>query len=402
MVGKHGGHFCVLLVIIIGTVESNAERVVNHSHKHLTTIPHNKISKRVTTLDLSRNELTKLTNNEFERYTLLIKLHLENNKIDTVTGNAFIKCPSLELLDLSDNYLESFPRLTSVRTTLKKLYLNGNKLTDIASIDINEFIVLTSLTLEGNGHTQAETFGVNPCAQLHSCVLSSILKISQIFFMNCGQLKQLTLYNGSFRPNPLTDSAFTHTPLVYLRMIYMNLKSFPNFPKLGQTLEVFWVHYNAFPEPLLSEDFENLVKLELLSLKYCSITTFPEVTPLASTLNVLVLDKNNITFVPSDIFKNFTKLRTVKMTGNPLGHIPTFGYADATIQLLELNDAHLTTITCEDLSQFKALTRLDIKNNFRNGKDILSCDCESATWPSTLAALHLTGGEIGCIRTVRY
>ncbi len=93
----------------------------------LATLPptFGQLLKKLTYVDLSNNELTKLPDS-FIKLTLLRRLNLRSNKFKQVPS-IICKLPLLEGLDLSGNELEGFPPTLNQLTNLKCLDFSYNK-----------------------------------------------------------------------------------------------------------------------------------------------------------------------------------------------------------------------------------------------------------------------------------
>lgn len=89
---------------------------------------------KLTNLDISRNELTKVPNYLFKDMSELTFLVLAGNKISEVTSKTFSKLGKLNILDLRFNQLPIFPDSTfSTLQQLNGLLLSDNLITEVPS-----------------------------------------------------------------------------------------------------------------------------------------------------------------------------------------------------------------------------------------------------------------------------
>jgi len=71
----------------------------------LHQVPRSGISPTVTSLDLSKNQLTMLTSGSLVALRNVVRLKLDNNEIERILDGAFELTPSLQNLHLSSNNL---------------------------------------------------------------------------------------------------------------------------------------------------------------------------------------------------------------------------------------------------------------------------------------------------------
>ena len=102
----------------------------NCSSRQLNSIPPF-IDSGTTVLDLSNNNISKVTNKSFGELQQLNKLNLSLNEIDSLEPDAFFGLIRLRILDLSWNkllydYTTFRPEVFKPLKNLKEIYLNGN------------------------------------------------------------------------------------------------------------------------------------------------------------------------------------------------------------------------------------------------------------------------------------
>lgn len=113
---------------------------------------------RFQSLFLDSNYIGKLANDSFALYPNIKKLWLSYNKVHTVEPGSLELLTELEFLDLSQNALKEVP--PGLPKSLKKLYLNGNPVTDMRNLE--RAVGLQVLSLKGSELNAYPKLGVLP------------------------------------------------------------------------------------------------------------------------------------------------------------------------------------------------------------------------------------------------
>jgi Leucine-rich repeat (LRR) protein len=127
------------------SVQSQESSVMLARNK-LNTLEHEKLPGKTVELSLFANDLREmptLSANSLKR------LQLGYNKLKIFPSNIAGNYPSLTVLDLSGNKIESLPPNLRFLTSLRALYLADNRLTRIPA-DIGKLVNLTILVLRDN------------------------------------------------------------------------------------------------------------------------------------------------------------------------------------------------------------------------------------------------------------
>ena len=114
----------------------------------LSRVPATSLSRsaKLTSLDLSKNELVKLDNKTFHLLPTLQVLNLSSCSLSTISTTSLANLTFLTTLDLSRNLLESVPSTQlSTLTQLKQLNLSGNKFRVIGPHSLRELQHLQQL-----------------------------------------------------------------------------------------------------------------------------------------------------------------------------------------------------------------------------------------------------------------
>ncbi|XP_046563864.1 slit homolog 1 protein-like [Haliotis rubra] len=122
---------------------------VNCSGSNLQYVPWG-LHSMIKVLDLSNNNLTRLSGGNFQKYTSLEKLYLRNNQISELENETFSMLTKLKNLDLSSNQFTRVPVEALQLSELSLLSLKGNRLTVIENRDFIGLKFLKILHLDGN------------------------------------------------------------------------------------------------------------------------------------------------------------------------------------------------------------------------------------------------------------
>lgn len=160
--------------------------------------------EQITTLSLSRNELTTIF--DLRNLTRLTTLNLEGNKISALTGTEFTGLSQLRFLFLSNNYLNFIPPETfKTSPNLQLIHLANNNLFEIADGTFTSFHDLSVLELDGNqiGRLQTGVF------ENTSGLISINLMANKISVIERGVFDHLSLLNSLFlKGNVCIDENF--------------------------------------------------------------------------------------------------------------------------------------------------------------------------------------------------
>ncbi len=141
-------------------------------------------------INLAFKDLTTLNSETFNSYdnSIVEEIRLEYNQIKTIEDDLFLQFPILERLVLFQNNLETIP---NIPPSLKRLYVNKNKITDINNFDFKNVI-----RFEINDNLLTK---VNPTFsdELVYCVFTGnkIEEISEDLFLNKNKLEYINIDN---------------------------------------------------------------------------------------------------------------------------------------------------------------------------------------------------------------
>ncbi|XP_078684268.1 uncharacterized protein LOC144917821 [Branchiostoma floridae x Branchiostoma belcheri] len=206
----------------------------------LTCVPQD-LSKSLTYLDLSRNDIATISRKTLLRYRRLEKLVLSSNQIINIQSGSFPVLPQLLELSLNSNKITNIQRgAFSNIPRLQKLFLSSNRITFIQHGAFRNLAQLQELSLSQNQIQHVEISNL-PQLQNLNLARNQITNIRHGVFRSLPQLQNLNLKNNQISNIQL--SAFSN--LLQLQSLYLNgnrIKTFQsdalsNLPQL-QTLQL--------------------------------------------------------------------------------------------------------------------------------------------------------------------
>ncbi|KAK2458096.1 receptor protein EIX2 [Trifolium repens] len=312
----------------------------------------------------------------------LLHLSLSNCGIKNslIPRYAFQNMTSLVYVDLSSNELhgpipESFQNMTSIES----LYLVGNNFTSIPSW-FGKFEKLTLLELSYNGlHGQMP----HAFANLSSLVNLDLSwnQIDSIPSLSFGNLKKLAnLYLSSNRLYGPIPEAFRN--MTSIETLYLSSNNFALVPwwicKL-EKLTFIDLSSNALHGPI-PDAFQNMIFIEYLMLSGNSLTSIPPWLAELKKLVSLDLSGNQLTLKESflsSIITNMCNLQELylsrnKLKGELMGHSKLSGCIRYDLEVLDLQNNHISDRLPNWLGQLENLNYLHISSNFLHGPIPLS------------------------------
>ncbi|XP_055792860.1 relaxin receptor 2-like isoform X1 [Salvelinus fontinalis] len=228
------------------------------------------VSTNVTWLSLKSNEIQRLSDNIFSKYTHLQRLFLQNNSIQTISTQAFSGLYKLERLFLSENSISSLsPGVFSDLRNLWWLVLDHNPLNSVSQ---DTFTGLTSLMFLSMVNTSLVQLP-QPSLCHHTPNLSwvdfegnQVLTISYSTLMTCSQLTVLLLMGNKITTLPEN----TFQSLVVLEELDLSDNRITELPNNTFKSLKSLVKLNISHNPLFHihpGHFDHLTQLQSLSLE---------------------------------------------------------------------------------------------------------------------------------------
>ncbi|KAG5226253.1 LRR receptor serine/threonine-protein [Salix suchowensis] len=299
----------------------------------------------------------------------------------------FFNLKNLELLDLSDNTLNSnnIFQTIGMMTTLKILRLQGCSLNDQLPTGLCDLNHLQELDISYNDISGF----LPPClANLTSLqelnLLYNHLKIPMSLspLYNLSKLKHFYGYD-----NEIYTEKDDHnlSPKFQLESLYLSnhgqvARAFPKFLYHQFNLQILVLMNIQIKGEFPSWLIENNTYLQRLSLRNCSLSG-PFLLPRSSHLNLLILSISTNYFqgqIPAEIGAYFPKLQVLVMSDNGFdGIIPSSLGSMSSLQLLDLSNNFLTGRTHSNnslqgqipgwIGKMSSLEFLDISRNNLSG-----------------------------------
>lgn len=302
-------------------------------------------------VDLSYNHLMSVPSKTFETQRRLLELHLNHNKISSVTNTTFLGLGNLTVLSLRGNYLETLsPYLFGHLGRLEELDLGQNR---ISSVDPNAFARLASLRVLYLDDNQLSTVPTPSFPLLHNLAelhigLNSFNNLSEDAFSGLGKLNGLDL--GGAGLQAVSENSFRGLPGLRTLVLADNkLTRVPTRQLAALTrLEDLTIGQNEM-QILEAGAFRGLTHLRRLDVSGAYRLERVERGALRDNLNLetLILSSN----------KRLSELDESALAGLP------------NLRHLVLRDNALTTLH-ESLATWPALKKLDVSDN------PLDCTCQ--------------------------
>lgn len=359
--------------------------------RHLQAIPDG-LSESVTSVDLSDNEianvdtdkLSKLQNLQilmlhlnslrqlkpyaFANLTRLEKLHIGNNRIETIGDDAFTDLPLLRDLDLTKNMISeitgkfnlpnirrltlSFNQITSLQDNtlngvrnVTQLILSDNKITYISKSAFDGMTYLAKLVLCGNPIKNIDNIfhnvGTMSYLDVSYCQLTKFPKnlpwaLRQLVISNNNltilesQDLRGTLYLGVLildnnQIQVVQDGAFLYTP--YLQLINISNNKLTHLPEIPKNVETFNANSNEI-QKIFQSNFAHDSALKILSLSNNKISDIPAYAFLRlGNLSELQLNQNSIKDIKNMTFSGLRQVITLNLDFNPIEKIEYRAFA---------------------------------------------------------------------------
>ncbi|CAH0590056.1 unnamed protein product [Chrysodeixis includens] len=293
-------------------------------------------------LDMANFNLTSINDFAFFNLTLLARLNISNNQIQTVSPNNFMGVDNMYSLDMSYNNITNLTFSNSTLTHLKAVYLNNNKLTNVSRLFVNKCNLLyldlsnnnignpieigshflpnlTVLHLANNKIIEFNNPKTDTLIELIDLGLSSngIKEINLSYFKD---LMTVDLSNNDL--SYINSTLFEHN--AYLHSLDLSRNNIKDIPpgtfQYMKTLKLLNMSSN-FLTKLRYGSLRGLHKTELLDLSRNNIEVLDvDIFHECNELKTLVIDYNRIkTFdVERLILISLRQLRTLSLGGNPI------------------------------------------------------------------------------------
>ncbi|XP_020381550.2 leucine-rich repeat and immunoglobulin-like domain-containing nogo receptor-interacting protein 1 [Rhincodon typus] len=358
-----GGVLCwqSVLLLILGAVLSGhasgcparcdcsaQERSVVCHRKRFITVPEG-IPTETRLLDLSKNRIKTINQDEFVAYPLLEELELNENIISTVEPGAFSNLPNLRSLGLRSNRLKLIP--LGVFTGL-------NNLTQL-DISENKIVILLDYMFQDLYNLRSLEVGDN-----------DLVYISHRAFSGLHSLEQLSLEKCNLTTIPTEALSHLHS-LIVLRLRFLSISVIHNYSfKRLYRLKVLEISDWASLDTMTPNSLYGL-NLTSLTVTSCNLSSVPYVAIRHLVyLRFLNLSFNPITVVQGHMMQELLRLRELHLASSRLHTVEPYAFRGLG-QLRLLNVSANELVTLEETA-FHSVGNLETLILDRNP---LACDC---------------------------
>ncbi|KAG5676259.1 hypothetical protein PVAND_006107 [Polypedilum vanderplanki] len=308
----------------------------------------------LTSINFSYNKLASVNKNAFDSFQSTLKtLNLADNKIDFTTSDIFTtsnSLPALESLNLSSNELSSFPQsgfafpstnlkkldlsfnkfstiantILNLIPSLEELYLYNNSMTEISETQFSGLTLLKKLNIGNNNNISSihkDAFKNNIALEVLNITRSTVTKLEKELLTPLTKLQNLDLQdikidNSSIEN--LKDILSSLTDLKYLNISLNKIGSIDGIFSSSKNLVELYINEIGL-EKLSENSFDNLTKLEVISLNKNSLESFPD-NIFKNTLGLKVLhaSENKISQLKTSTFEKLEKLEYLDLSGNDI------------------------------------------------------------------------------------
>ncbi|XP_061569559.1 toll-like receptor 22 [Cololabis saira] len=331
-----------LTALKMNAMKHNLSAIVNMS----CTVP------TMSTLQFRRNNLKFLSPIFFKLCVNVTELDIAENRIGSISDNAFTSLDSLRVLCLSRNKLSWVPPAARSIRSLSKLDLSTNNISRLECHDFANMTRLTELSLYQN----------------------SISALRECFFKDLVRLQVLRLQNNKITKLDLTFKRI----LPNLKRLHLNgnkLTTIQNLEFRGlQSLLNLSLHFNEI-KSLHKESFDGLTSLTDIQLQNNAIT-MKDVNTGAfnalTNLRRLDLSENRIKYdksekLPHPPFSKLSHLEELSIPGQHyrgMSNLPmNFLQGLTNLSLFRVRNIHLQSLHKDTFKYTPKLERLDISAN---------------------------------------
>uniref|UniRef100_UPI00398F633E TLR4 interactor with leucine rich repeats n=1 Tax=Pristiophorus japonicus TaxID=55135 RepID=UPI00398F633E len=291
------------------------------TNRGLRTVPEAwQNAAEVLTYSLGGNFISNISDFDFTRFTRLLRLDLQYNKIEHIHPKTFDKLLRLEELYLGNNIISSIPaNAFNYLRRLRLLNMNNNSLKKLNQNVFSHLDNLIKLRLDGN----------------------SLEILQDAVFKHLGNLLYLQLESNKI--HTINGNTFINLrKLTYLNLARNNQSSIYN--------SAVFTHLRSLTTLILAEN----------NIKYIGNRVFQ----MLQKLTRLSLSKNKISYIATEAFGGLCGLKELLINGNFLREIPN-KLLDPLEKLeqLDLSQNHITSVHPQAFKQLTALKVLKLKSN---------------------------------------
>ncbi|XP_043933155.1 leucine-rich repeat and immunoglobulin-like domain-containing nogo receptor-interacting protein 1 [Protopterus annectens] len=350
-----------ILLLMLGSVFSGSatgcpprcdcfpqERSVLCHRKRFTDVPEG-IPTETRLLDLSKNRIKNINQDQFLNYPLLEELELNENIISTIEPGAFNNLFNLRTLGLRNNRLKLIQLgVFTGLSNLTQLDISENKIVILLDYMFQDLYNLKSLEVGDN----------------------DLVYISHRAFSGLNSLEQLTLEKCNLTSIPSEALSHLHN-LIVLRLSHLNINAIRDYSfKRLYRLKVLEISHWPYLDTMTSNCLYGL-NLTSLTITHCNLTSVPYVAVRHLVyLRFLNLSYNPITTIEGSMLHELLRLQEIHLVGGALVAIEPYAFRGLNyLRILNVSGNYLNTLEESAFHSVGNLETLIIDNN------PLACDC---------------------------
>ncbi|XP_015240768.1 PREDICTED: leucine-rich repeats and immunoglobulin-like domains protein 1 [Cyprinodon variegatus] len=299
-----------------------------------------------------------------------VSLNLGNNKLASLSTEAFANLPNLRELHLDHNELTSIPDLGQAASKITSLYLHHNKIRNIDGRRTIELVSVEKLDLSNNDITDLREDGFPAGLRIRDLYLSN----NKISTLEVGALDRLgstlqVLRLSRNRISQIPIRAFQLPRLIQLELNRNRILQIEGLTFQGlSSLEVLKLQRNSISK-LTDGAFWNLSKMKVLHLEYNNLTEVNSGSLYGlSSLTQLFLSNNSIARINPDGWKFCQRLRELNLSYNNLTRLDEGSLAVlGELHSLRLGHNAISHIDEGAFRGLKALRVLELDHNDISG-----------------------------------
>lgn len=331
--------------------------------------------------NLIEMRLRNVSLNELPRYWLqpqLITLDLSNNNLKKLS-NSMLQLPALEQLDLSRNQLTSLDFLFDHLSSLKQLNLSFNLISRLTEYSFRNLTQLQYLNLKSNRLHVVELGSFYHLTNLVKLVMDDNMRLDHLK-LDLFSLRMRSLHLAQTNLTAVPQSIDEHIRELYLEHNLLERLTIGDFEHLTN------LHNLHLEHNLLSEiEYDTFGRMGYLVELYLSSNHLLQVPQLPKLLKVLSLSDNLITELNCSNLAHLVHLTTLDLSANHIQTLDADCFASfAHLQHLDLSENQLTSV---DNVQFAALQQLQSLN--LSGNELLKLNPKSFLGLENLKQLEL-------------
>jgi len=313
---------------------------------------------------------------------------LGHNKISNI-ATELIALSSLQELWLSYNEFTVFPDLSDVGSTLLRIDISHNTISNIPAGVFDSMSVLTSITLRYNeltyfpdlsavGSTLASlNIGYNPITSMPTSLLQNltVMEDLDVGHTSLTQLPSLcvqqnTLVSFNFEHNSISDASewansmqqCSFTQLREIELDSIQQSEIPIFGSWCANLTSLSLRGNGIMF-VNSSNTMACTNLQSFELNDNLLSSLSGLLPFASSLTSVEISSNQISSTISNETLQFVNFKRVHMIANDLTQMPDFSASSTTIKSMYFDQNNIRSVDAAVLNSFTVLSILHLDDN---------------------------------------